>query len=160
MAKKSKTPKIVKDAQRTLKNYGLTPENAKVLGTCGAGLALFGVITTLVDETAKYTSSSDEQYRSFTRQFYGTSLGKTVGAVASLAAIAFMQDMAIEQKYLKRGAKRKARSAAVGFVGASLLSRLPANQLGQRFNYLASGSLTAAVNPTGNDAMMLNQANV
>ena len=71
-----------------------------------------------------------------------------------------MQDMAIEQKYLKRGAKRKARSAAVGFVGASLLSRLDANQLGQRFNYLASGSLTAAVNPTGNDAMMLNQANV
>ena len=150
MAKKLKT---------RMRDIGLTSENAKVFATCAAGLGLFGVAVTTVDEGVKVLAASDEQYRSFTRQFYGTSLGKLVGAGASLAAIAFIQDMAIEQKHLKRGAKRKARSAAVGFVGASLLSRLDANQLGQRFNYLASGSLTAAVNPTGNDAMMLNQAN-
>ena len=160
-SKKPKTPKILRDAQRSAKDLGLTKENAKVFATCAAGLGLFGTMVTTVDELLlKNLATSEEQYRSFTRQFYGSSLGKIVGFGATLTAIGFVQEMAINQKYLAKGARRKARAAAIGFTGASLLSRLPHAQIGQRFNYLASGSLTAAVNPTGNDAVMLNQANL
>ena len=67
-------------------------------------------------------------------------------------------EIAIDQKYLSKNAKRKAKAAGVAFAGAGLMSRVDAFQINKRFEYLASGSATAALAPTGPDAALINQA--
>lgn len=149
MAKKFKT---------RLSELGLTQENAVIAGTCAAGLALYGVGMTAIDEGAKYISPSEADYKAVTRVFYGSVLGQVFGAVGMLYGISKAQDFMIDQKQLSKNAKRKARAASVAFASASLLSRLDAFQIGQRFEYLSSGSFPAALNPTGPDAALVNQA--
>lgn len=151
---------MAKKLSTRMRELGLTKENAKVFATCAGGLGLYGIAVTTVDEGAKAFSSSDDQYRAITRQIYGSPGGKIAGAVATVAAISFMQDMAIDNGYLKKASKRKARAAAVGFTGAALLTRLTVGNIGQRFDYLSAGSITAAINPTGNDAVMITNAQV
>ena len=58
----------------------------------------------------------------------------------------------------RKRASRKAKASAVGFAGATMMSRLPFMQIGQRFDYLAAGSPSAAINLTGNDAVLLNNS--
>jgi hypothetical protein len=149
---------VAKTIKTRLSEIGVTQENAVIAGTCAAGLALFSVGMTILDEGAKFASPSEADYKAFTRTLYGSPAGQLAGTVGMLYGIALTQDFMIDQKQLSKNAKRKARAASMAFASASLLSRLDAFQIGQRFEYLSSGSLPAALNPTGPDAALLNQA--
>ena len=151
MAKKFKT---------RMSELGVTRENAMIAGTCAAGLGIFSIGMTILDETAKLASPSEADYKALTRTLYGSPAGQIAGALGMLYGIAWTQDRMIDQKQLNRNAKRKARAASMAFASASLLSRMDTFQIGKRFEYLSSGSFPAALNPTGPDAALLNQARV
>ena len=148
-----------KKLRRKMTDIGLTKENGKVLATCAAGLGLYGIAVTTLDEAAKVFTPSEAEYKAFTKTMYGSTTGKVVSTLGCLISIAALQNYAIDENYIAKGAKRKARAAAVGFAGASLLSRLDTDyQISQRFDYLSAGSLPAAFNPNGSDAQLLNAA--
>ncbi len=145
MAKKLKT---------RAKELGLTQENANLLLACAAGLGIYGVGVTTLDESVKL-AQNDEQYRQFAKMLYGTTPGVVLSSLGLLAGISFAQKQAMDMGYISKNAGRKAKAAAVGFAGATMLSRLPYGNIGQRFDYLAAGSPSAALNLTGNDAVLL-----
>ena len=89
---------------------------------------------------------------------YGTTGGAILTSGLALLATDMIQREAIEMGYLKKGAARRARTASVSFTGALLASRLDLGQIGKRVEYLSQGSMAAAVQPTMEDAMLLDNA--
>ena len=140
------------------RDLGLTKENGVILGTCVGGLVAFGAVMSLFDEATRVLAPSDAGYKAYARQIYGSPLGKIVSTAGLIFAINEATEIAIDQKYLSKNAKRKAKAAGVAFAGAGLMSRVDAFQINKRFEYLASGSATAALVPTGPDAALINQA--
>jgi hypothetical protein len=140
------------------KEIGLTEENGIILGTCVGGLVAFGAVMSLFDEASRYLTTSEASYKGYARFFYGSPLGKLASAGGLLFAINEAQGIAIDQKYLSKNASRKAKAAGLAFTGAGLLSRIDAYSIGKRFEYLTTGSATAALSPTGPDAALINQA--
>ncbi len=149
---------MAKQLSTHAKAIGLTKENGLILGTCVGGLVAFGAVMSLFDEGAKALSASEAAYKQYAKYLYGSHLGKLATAVGLVYAIKETQDIAIDQKWLSKGASRKARAAAVSFAGAGLMSRIDDFSLAKRFEYLTTGSATAAISPNGPDAALINQA--
>tara|TARA_B100001778_G_scaffold323243_1_gene316357 strand:+ start:732 stop:1184 length:453 start_codon:yes stop_codon:yes gene_type:complete len=148
---------LTKKLKTRAKELGLTQENANLLLASVAGLGIYGVGVTTLDETVKF-AQNDEQYRQFSKLLYGSTPGVVLTSLGLLAGIGYAHKQAMDMGYLDKRASRKAKAAAVGFAGATMMSRLPFMQIGQRFDYLAAGSPSAAINLTGNDAVLLNNS--
>lgn len=140
------------------KEIGLTEENGIILGTCVGGLVAFGAVMSLFDEATRTLATSEANYKAYAKYLYGSPLGKLATTAGLIFAINEAQGFAIDQKYLSKNASRKAKAAGVAFAGAGLLSRIDAYSIGKRFEYLATGSATAALSPAGPDAALINQA--
>jgi len=149
---------VAKKLATRARDLGLTKENGVILGTCVSGLVAFGAVMSLFDEATRAFAPSDSGYKAYAKQIYGSPLGKIVSTAGLIFAINEATEIAIDQKYLSKNAKRKAKAAGVAFAGAGLMSRVDAFQINKRFEYLASGSATAALAPTGPDAALINQA--
>lgn len=136
----------------------LTKENGVILGTCAAGLGAFA----LAMEAANFVAQAgmkETTYRSkYARNVYGTTGGAILTSGLALLATDMIQKEAIDMGYLKKGALRRARTASVSFTGALLASKLDIGQIGKRTEYLSQGSMSAAVQPTMEDAMLLDNA--
>lgn len=136
----------------------LTKENGVILGTCAAGLGAFALAMEAANFVAQ-VSLSESQYRSkYARNVYGTTGGAILTSGLALLATDMIQKEAIDMGYMKKGALRRARTASVSFTGALLASRLDLGQIGKRVEYLSQGSMAAAVQPTMEDAMLLDNA--
>jgi hypothetical protein len=149
---------VAKTLTTRAKEIGLTEENGYILGTCVGGLAAFGVVMSLFDEASRFMSPSEASYKAYARALYGSPAGKIASTFGLLFAINEAQSIAIDQKWINKNASRKAKAAGVAFAGAGLLSRIDAYSIGKRFEYLTTGSATAAISPTGPDAALINQA--
>jgi len=136
----------------------LTKENGVILGTCAAGLGAFALAMEAANFVAQ-AGMNETTYRSkYARNVYGTTGGAILTSGLALLATDMIQKEAIDMGYLKKGALRRAITASVSFTGALLASKLDVGQIGKRTEYLSQGSMSAAVQPTMEDAMLLDNA--
>ena len=142
--------------KRVVKDKGITKENAQVIASCVTGVGLYAVLIEALDTSVGQVSG--KQYAGFTEFLYGSTPGQLLSSAGLYYSIRYAQDMMHGRNMIPKSAKGKSQTAAATFAAASALYRLDGGQIASRMNYLSSGSLSAAVNPTGNKAAIMNSA--